>query len=102
MIYEERRYNVSAAKRQGFIEFFGNTVVPLLVKHGAKVIGVWETDIGEKNEVVCLLAFDDISERMKCWENFRKDEEFLKFVPSLPINSITNSILLPLKYSPLN
>ena len=101
MIYEERRYNISPAKRGGFIELLGKTLVPLIVKHGAKLIGVWETAVGERNEVVVLWAFDDVSKRMECWDNFAKDEEFVKLIPSLPVNSLTISILCPVGYSPL-
>ena len=101
MIYEERRYNVSPAKRPEFIELLGNTVIPLLVKNGAKLIGVWETVIGERNEVICLLAFDDMSKRMECLQNFGKEEEFIKVLPSAPENSIMVSILRPTEYSPM-
>lgn len=101
MIYEQRVYRVSSARRRGFIDFFGETVVPLLVKYGAKVIGIWETVIGERSNVVCLLAYQDMPERMKCWDAFEKDKEFNKHTSSLPHESVYVSILQPTRYSPM-
>ena len=101
MIYEQRIYRVASAKRRGFIEFFGETVVPLLTKYGARVIGVWETIIGERTNVVCLLAYKDMTERMKCWDAFEKDTEFNKHTSTLPQESVSVSILKPTRHSPL-
>ncbi len=101
MIYEHRVYRVASAKRRGFITFFGQTVVPLLTKHGAKFVGVWETEIGERNNVIVLLSYKDITERMKVWEGFEKDPEWNKHKASLPQESASISILKATSYSPL-
>ena len=101
VIYEERRYDVSPARKAEFIEFFKKTVIPLVSKYGGKVIGVWDTLIGNRNEVIVLLAFDDILKRMECWDKFKKDEAFVKAIPTLPPNGVIVSILQPVEYSPL-
>jgi hypothetical protein len=101
VIYEQRVYRVSSGKRRGFIDFFGETVVPLLTKYGARFIGVWETEIGERNDVMAILAYKDMAERMKCWESFEKDREWNKHTSSLPQDSAYVAILKPTNYSPL-
>ena len=101
MIYEERVYKSAAARRGQFIEFYGKEVIPRLTKYGAKVIGAWETLIGDRSQVIILLAFNDMSERMKCWDTFHEDSDFNRQRPSLPQESVTVSILRPLKYSPM-
>jgi hypothetical protein len=101
MIYEERRYDVSPARKAEFIKLFKDMGIPLISKYGGKIIGVWDTIIGNRNEVVVLLAFDDVLKRMECWDKFKKDEKFVKAIPTLPSNGVTCAILQPLDYSPL-
>ena len=99
MIYEQRYYNVSPAKRREFIELTGEKAMPIYEKYGVKIVGVWETDIGERNEVIVMMAFEDLAQREKSWENLRRDEEYAK-IPRLP-HAITVSILRPTKFSPM-
>jgi hypothetical protein len=101
MIYEERIYKVKPAQRQNFIEFYGANVIPRLAKCGGKIIGVWETVIGDRSNIIVLMAYQDMTERMKCWDAFRKDAEFNKFRPSLPQETDIVSILQPVSYSPM-
>lgn len=101
MIYEKRCYNIPPARKAEYLDLLEKTALPLLVKHGAKVVGVWETAVSETNEVTYILAFRDISRRMACWEKFSKEEQFLELRPTLPTDSISVSILRPTAYSPL-
>jgi len=99
MIYEQRRYNLPPGKRREFIELIGEKAMPIYEKYGIKLVGFWETDIGERNECVFMMAFEDLSQREKFWENLRRDEEYAKM--PRPCDAITVSILRPTKYSPM-
>lgn len=101
MIYEERRYNVLIAKKPELLELLRETVIPLLTKYGAKIIAVWDTAIGLRNEVVVLLAFDDISKRMECWDSLSQEEVIQKAVPTMPCQQVNIGILRPLDFSPM-
>ncbi len=101
MIYEERIYKVRPSQRQAFIDFYGKNVIPRLEKSGGTIVAVFETIIGDRSNMVVLMAYKDMTERMKCWDNFRKDAEFNKFRPSLPQETDIVSILQPVSYSPM-
>ena len=101
MIYEHRSYSLLPGKRQEFIETF-EKFMPNFDKYGAKVVGVWQTDIGENNEFIYILAFQNFAQREEFWNNFRKDKAFLEYQRQGPYAAkVTNKILRPTKYSPL-
>lgn len=99
MIYEQRHYDISPGYRKEFLIRFKEIVLPDLIKLGVKVIGVWETPIGDRNRVIALLGYADMAERMDIWDKFQKTEAFSK-MPRLS-NSVQVSILRPSKYSPM-
>ena len=96
-----RRYDVSPARKPEYRQVIRNVFLPLITKHGAKLIGWWETQLGNRNEFICLLAYDDLVQRMKAFENLQQEEEFGKLIPMLPCNSVYVGILQPLEPSPL-
>ncbi len=101
MIYEHRSYILLPGKKAEFIETFAK-LMPLFDKHGAKVVGVWQTDVGESNEFIYILAFEDFTQREEFWEKFRQDEVFLEYMrQGTRTANITNKILRPTEYSPL-
>lgn len=61
MIYELRTYQVVPGKMKNLNDRFANITLPLFEKHGMKVIGFWETAIGEATttELIYMLAFED-------------------------------------------
>jgi len=101
VIYEHRSYTLLPGRKPEFIESFGK-LMPLFEKYGAKVVGVWETDVGESNEVIYILAFENFAQREDFWEKFRQDEVFLEYRQQGPRTvNVTNKILRPTEYSPL-
>ena len=100
MIYEHRCYEVATINRREFIERWGKFVMPAKEKLGAKVVGIWETSIGYRNHIICLLAYDDISKVMEVLQKTRQDETYSEFPRNLIISS-TVSILSPTEYSPM-
>ena len=101
MICEHRSYTLLPGKKAEFIEAFGK-LMPLFDKYGARVVGVWQTDIGENNEIIYILVFEDFAQREEFWVKFRQDEAFLKYQQQGPLAiKVTNKIIRPLAYSPL-
>ena len=101
MIYEHRSYTLQPGKRAEFIQRFAR-FMPLFEKYGAKVIGVWQTDVGNSNEFIYVLAFKDFAQREVFWERFRQDEEYLEYQrEGTRTANVTSKILRPTAYSPL-
>ena len=101
MIYEHRTYYILPGKMPEFTEAFG-TIVPLFEKHGAKLIGAWQTAIGQNNEFVYILGFEDLKHQEKFWQDFRRDEIFQKYMQAEPrVAYVISKILRPQPYSPL-
>ena len=103
MIYEHRTYTILPGKMEEYVETFGKIIVPLFEKHGAKLVGVWQTEIGQSNEFVYILGFQDLNDRDRFFKSIRQDEEFNKYRQSgLRVAYTTSKIIKPTSYSPLN
>ena len=79
----------------------------LFEKHGIKVVGFWKTAIGRQNfELVYILEYKDLNDRMQKWDAFMKDPEWLKARNDSEthgplVAQVENKILVPLPFSPL-
>ena len=101
MIYEHRSYYILPGKLSEFTERFGG-LVPLFEEHGGKLVGAWQSSIGQNNEFVYILGFEDLNHREKFWQDFRQDERFEQYQKEEPrVAYIINKILHPTAYSPL-
>ena len=71
MIYELRTYQVVPGENEKPERPICNITVPLFEKHGMKVIGFWETAIGEATttELIYMLAFEDLGHYQRAWEH---------------------------------
>jgi hypothetical protein len=76
MIYEYRAYYALPGRMPDIQKRFADVTMKLFAKHGIKVIGFWETVIGESNELVYICAFDDLAHRQKAWAAFQADPEW--------------------------
>ena len=101
MIYEQRIYNVSPAHRGKYIKWLGEEALPIIVKHGAELITMWETLIGERNQVIVLLGWKDYNQRWESWNKIFNDTQFACLMETCFANSVAISILGPTKYSPM-
>jgi len=102
MIYEHRTYYILPGKMEEFVQTFGDIILPLLKKHGAELIGSWQTEIGQGNEFVYILAFRDLADRERFFKALRQDEEFKKYRQSgIRVSYTLSKILQPTSYSPL-
>lgn len=102
MIYELRTYRILPGKMAEFLEAFGRIPAPLFEKHGARLIGVWETEIGRSNEVTYILAFDDLGHRDRVWQAYRADPDRARYMAEgVRVDHLVSKILRPVSYSPL-
>lgn len=106
MIYELRNYEVMPGKILVLNERFAKVTMPLFEKYGFKVVGFWTAEVGTSNILTYMLAFEDMAQREKAWTAFRADPVRAKaFAESerdgVLVARITNSILRPTVYSPL-
>jgi hypothetical protein len=107
MIYEERIYSIMPGKMGDIERRFANHTLRLFEKHAIKVVGFWKTAIGQRNfELVYLLEYKDLNDRMQKWEEFQKDPEWIKARNDSEthgplVAQVENKILMPLPFSPL-
>lgn len=69
MIYVLRTWQLKPGAWPEFQELSHSDIWPAMEASGAKVIGLWQTIIGDGNEVVLLTRYEDLShwERTRTW-----------------------------------
>ncbi len=80
---------------------------PLLIRQDvrflSKIVGLWQTEAGQPNEVLHIWAYPDLNARAEARGNAMKDpawQEFLKIGPPL-LEEMHSTIMLPAPHSPL-
>ena len=107
MIYEYRVYEATPGRLQDIVARFRNHTVKLFEKHGMRNIGYWTPNVGGySNELVYIVAFEDVEQRERAWTSFRADPEWQKIVAETEANGpivarISNMLLTPTDFSPL-
>jgi hypothetical protein len=106
MIYELRIYDVIPGKLGVLNERFANMTVHVFERHGIKVIGFWTDVIGVSNRITYLVAFNDLDHRERAWRETLSDQELVEAFRESEkggplITRMTNSIMRPTPYSPL-
>ena len=104
MIYELRIYEAMPGKMQSLNKRFADITMGYFDKYNMKTVGFWTEDIGTSNNLVYILAFDDLAHRERAWNAFRADEERSKLFAETEregplVAKVTNSILKPTYYS---
>ena len=106
MIYELRTYEAIPGKLQALNDRFANYTLGAWKKRGWKVVGFWTETIGTSNQLVYMLAFENLADREKKFAEFLGDPEkkrvFAETEKDGPLVArIRNTILQPTPYSPL-
>lgn len=76
-------------------------------KHGFKFVGCWDEVIGDMQNFVYILSWDDMNSRQSAWTTFNADEEWTGIKKESAeqhgqlVAKTSNRILAPAKYSPL-
>ena len=105
-IHELRIYDVIPGRMPAMHARFANVTSKLFDKHGIRVVAYWENLIGQSNQLVYLVEWENLAEREARWDRFAADPEWIaaraKSEEDGPIVArVTNSILKPTAYSPL-
>jgi hypothetical protein len=101
-IYEFRNYR---AKTGGAVKLWLDAftaALPAREKY-SKIVGLWQTEAGQPNEVCHLWAYPDLNVRAQARANATKDpvwQEFLGKGPAL-LEEMHSTIMLPASHSPL-
>lgn len=104
MIYLLARVNVAAGKNAEFSEIIGKHIAPAWERAGAKLIGSWETIIGNITEVVDLWQFESMTKYDEWGKAQSKDPAVREYLPKLMGTVVLgeqNSVLRPLPCSPM-
>jgi hypothetical protein len=101
-IYEFRNYRAKAAGpvRQWLDAF--TAALPAREKY-SKIVGLWQTEAGQPNEVCHLWAYPSLNARAEARANALKDPEWRAFVGigSALLEEMHSTIMLPTPHSPL-
>lgn len=107
MIYELRRYELQQHNKKAFYERFEKQLIPILPKYGFKIVGAWDTLIGDVPETTYILAWEDLNTMHEAWKGLNLDDDWIRvkketFEKHGPLVLKTHSqILTPTAYSPL-
>jgi hypothetical protein len=107
MIYEWRVYEIIPGKKRLLNERFANHTIGLFKKHGMEVVGFWESMIGGRtNTLYYMLAFKNLGHFEDAWKSFSSDPEWQEVANNSEkdgpiVASITNMVLKPTQYSPM-
>jgi hypothetical protein len=68
-VYVLRTWRIKPGAWAEFQELSNNDIWPAIEAAGARIIGLWQTILGEGNEAVLLTRYDDLSmwERTRMW-----------------------------------
>ncbi len=107
MIYELRIYECYGGRLPALNKRFSEHTCKIFERHGIKNVGYWTNVVGpSSNELIYLVAFDDMGQREKAWASFANDPEWLQAKAAseedgLIVKNVRNQILAPTPYSPL-
>ncbi|MEI6137049.1 MAG: NIPSNAP family protein [Chloroflexota bacterium] len=107
MLYELRTYAAMPGKMPAMQARFRDVTMALFEKHGIKNIGYWTNTVGGRNdEMIYMLAFEDMAHRERAWGAFQADPDWQKEraaseVEGPLVHHIENRFLAPTSFSPL-
>ena len=107
MLYELRVYTALPGRMAALQARFRDVTMALFEKHGIKNVGYWTNTVGGRNdEMLYLLAYEDMAHRERAWAAFQADpawhEERARSEADGPIvHHIENRFLAPTNFSPL-
>ncbi len=107
MLYELRVYTAFPGKMAALQARFRDVTMGLFEKHGIQNVGYWTNLVGGRNdELMYILAFEDMAHRERAWGAFQADpawqQERSRSETDGPlIQHIENRFLAPTSFSPL-
>jgi len=103
MLYLHASIKVQPFRSAEFIRTLGQSIVPLFEKHGAKLVGSWDTAVGTQGEITDIWGFEGMEHFQSTTASLLRDQEWASVkqsVAGLVVEEKTK-LLVPLKFSPL-
>src|SRR5919108_1390042 len=106
-IFELREYQAMPQKIQNITDRFGNFTCEAFAKHGFRQVGYWRNLVGANDhQLIYLLAWESIEERLQKFDTFLKDPERVRvFADSEKdgpiVQNVTTTLLRPTAFSPM-
>lgn len=72
-----RIYEINRSNRDPFHERFQDHALRIMKRHGLNVVDMWESDSGEKIELVYVLTWPDKATMDARWKAFLADQEWI-------------------------
>ncbi len=107
MLHELRIYHCLPGRLPALNDRFRNTTLKLWEKHGIRPTGFWTVAIGENtHSLYYLLEWDSLADRELRWNAFASDPVWIEARAASEkdqaiVAHISNTILLPTDYSPV-
>jgi len=105
--FELREYQAMPQKIQNITDRFGNFTIGAFKQHGFRQVGYWRNVMGgNDHQLIYMLAWESMNERVQKFDNFGKDPErarvFGESEKNGPIvQQVTTTILRPAPFSPM-
>ena len=70
------------------------------------MVGFWQSAVGESDELIYMMAFEDMNDMQRKWAAFQTDPEWQEARQKSEVNGplvarVTNKLLRPTQYSPI-
>jgi len=107
VIYELRTYHVMPGRMADLNRRFAEITLDSFAKHGIAVVGFWQNELGgASDELIYMLAYENLADRERKWAAFAADAErqaaFAETERNGPlVRTLTAQILRPTAYSPM-
>ncbi|MFV0490691.1 MAG: NIPSNAP family protein [Pseudorhodobacter sp.] len=107
MYVERCTYHCLPDRLPALLDRFRNDTLRLFEKHGFRPLGFFVTEFGQNRpELVYLLAWDSLDQRMAAWNTFRTDPEWTTArkkseESGFLVDAMSNDILIPTDFSPI-
>ena len=106
-IFELREYHAMPQKIQNITDRFGGFTCDAFAKHGFRQVGYWRNIIGANDhQLIYLLAWESLDERMTKFDGFAKDPERARVFGESEKNGpivaqVTTTVMRPTAFSPM-
>ena len=102
MIYEMRTYHAVPGMLPALNQRFSDQIVPIFQKHGVGMLGFWTNDIGQSNQLIYILSYEDMADREKRFGAVIADAEVQRILAQRPTPTarIINTLMHATPYSP--
>ena len=103
VIYLHVTLQTKRGKLNEWSSLYEKEYVPMLEKHGQRLVGAWKTTVGTYDEVTDLYAFENFTEFERIRGELFKDPKTAALINKIfPLAGLeVSKIMVPFDYSPL-